>query len=473
MSRLLVVDDEPSICWAFSRLGQSLGHEVVTASSAEQALDIVVRQPPDAVVLDVRLPGLDGLTAMQQLRQRCGEPPIIVITAYGDLATAVEAVRQGAFEYLTKPFDLQTAERAVRRALARGPQPAPARGPENVAGLVGRSPVMQEVFKRIALAAAADASVLLCGESGTGKELAARAIHRYSRRADGPFVAVNLAALSPALAESELFGHVRGAFTGAEHERTGLLLQAHGGTLFLDEVADIPLPAQVKLLRALEHGEVLPVGASEPVKSDFRVLSATHQELLARIRDGQFRHDLYFRLAAFRIDLPPLRERSDDIGELAAHFLASATPSRASALGFSAQTLAELQRRPWYGNVRELRNAVEHAVIVARGGSLEPEHLPPPAPPVWPAAPSAELALEVRLAELVRQWAEQQLGKSADEGQLYDTLLRLVEPPLLEAALRRHRGQCAGAARTLGLHRTTLKKKLDQYGVASVGDADG
>lgn len=473
MSRLLVVDDEPSICWAFSRLGQSLGHEVVTASSAEQALDIVVRQPPDAVVLDVRLPGLDGLAAMQQLRQRCGEPPIIVITAYGDLATAVEAVRQGAFEYLTKPFDLQTAERAVRRALARGPLPAPARGPENVAGLVGRSPVMQEVFKRIALAAAADASVLLCGESGTGKELAARAIHRYSRRADGPFVAVNLAALSPALAESELFGHVRGAFTGAEHERTGLLLQAHGGTLFLDEVADIPLPAQVKLLRALEHGEVLPVGASEPVKSDFRVLSATHQELLARIRDGQFRHDLYFRLAAFRIDLPPLRERPEDIGELAAHFLAAATPRRESALGFSAQTLAELQRRPWYGNVRELRNAVEHAVIVARGGSLEPEHLPPPAPPVWPAAPSAELALEVRLAELVRQWAEQQLGKSADEGQLYDTLLRLVEPPLLEAALRRHRSQCAGAARTLGLHRTTLKKKLDQYGVASVTDSDG
>jgi len=473
MSRLLVVDDEPSICWALRRLGQSLGHDVVTASSAEQALDLVATQPPDAIVLDVRLPGMDGLAAMDQLRQRCGAPPIIVITAYGDLGTAVEAVRRGAFEYLTKPFDLQTAERAVRRALTHGPRPAPARGPENVAGLVGRSPVMQEVFKRIALAAAADASVLLCGESGTGKELAARAIHRYSRRADGPFVAVNLAALSPTLAESELFGHVRGAFTGADQERRGLLLQAHGGTLFLDEVADIPLPAQVKLLRALEHGEVLPVGASQPVKSDFRVVSATHQELLAKIRDGQFRHDLYFRLAAFRIDLPPLRDRPDDIGELAEHFLASATSRPESAPGFSAPTLDELGRRPWYGNVRELRNAVEHAVIVARSGSIEPEHLPPPAPPVWPAAPAAELALEVRLRELVRQWADQQLGQAAEEGRLYEDLLQLVEPPLLEAVLQRHHGQCAGAARTLGLHRTTLKKKLDQYGVASTGEPEG
>lgn len=473
MSRLLVVDDEPSICWALSRLGQSLGHEVVTASSAEQALELVACQPPDAVVLDVRLPGMDGLTAMKQLRQRCGEPPIIVITAYGDLNTAVEAVRQGAFEYLIKPFDLQTAERAMRRALARGPQVPPGVRAENVAGLVGRSPVMQEVFKRIALVAASEASVLLCGESGTGKELAARAIHRYSRRADGPFVAVNLAALSPSLAESELFGHARGAFTGAERERTGLLLQAHGGTLFLDEVADIPLPAQVKLLRALEHGEVLPVGASQPVNSDFRVVSATHQELLARIRDGQFRHDLYFRLAAFRIDLPPLRQRPDDIGELAEFFLSSAAVQRESASGFSAESLRELSRRLWYGNVRELRNAVEHAVIVARSGSIEPEHLPPPAPPVWPAAPTADRSFPDRLAELIRQWAEQQLAQPADEGRLYDDLLHMVEPPLLETVLQRHRGQCAGAARTLGLHRTTLKKKLDQYGVASAGESDG
>ena len=470
MPRMLVVDDEPSICWALNRLGQSLGHDVLTASSAEQALELAAQQPPDVVVLDVRLPGMDGLTAMKQLRERAGDPPVIIITAYGDLNTAVEAVRQGAFEYLIKPFDLATVERTVRRALARGPQSLPAARTENVAGLVGRSPVMQEVFKRIALAAASEASVLLCGESGTGKELAARAIHRYSRRADGPFVAVNLASLSPSLAESELFGHTRGAFTGAERERVGLLLQADGGTLFLDEVADIPLPAQVKLLRALEHGEFLPVGASQPVRSDFRVVSATHQELLAKIRDAQFRHDLYFRLAAFRIDLPPLRQRPDDIRELAEHFLSLVAHGREAAPDFSADSLREMEQRPWHGNVRELRNAVEHSVIVARSGSIEPEHLPPPAPPVWPAAQTAERALEDRLAALIRQWAEVQLAHSSDEGKLYEALLRVVEPPLLEAALEKHRGQCAGAARLLGLHRTTLRKKLDLYGVASAGE---
>jgi len=467
-----VVDDEPSICWALSRLGQSLGHEVVTASTGEQALDLAAQQPPDAVVLDVRLPGMDGLTAMQQLRERCGDLPVIIITAYGDLNTAVEAVRQGAFEYLIKPFDLETAERAVRRAMACGPQPAPAAPVEEAAGLVGRSPVMQEVFKRIALASASETSVLLCGESGTGKELTARAIHRYSRRADGPFVAVNLASLSPSLAESELFGHARGAFTGAERERAGLLLQAHGGTLFLDEVADIPLPAQVKLLRALEHGEVLPVGASQPVQSDFRVVSATHQELLAKIRDGQFRHDLYFRLAAFRIDLPPLRQRPDDIRELAEYFLALAAQRRESAPEFSPDTLGEMQRRLWYGNVRELRNAVEHAVIVARSGSIEPEHLPPPTPPVWPAAQAVDRSLADRLADLIRQWAEARLAQPAEEGLLHEELLRAVEPPLLAAVLERHHGQCAGAARMLGLHRTTLKKKLDQYGVESDGEPE-
>ena len=472
MSRLLVVDDESSICWALRRLGQELGHEVLTASSAEQALDVASRQAPDAVVLDVRLPGMDGLTAMRHLRRQCGEVPIIIMTAYGDLTTAVEAVRQGAFEYLIKPFDLQTAERAVRRALTGDPEPVPAVRTESVAGLVGRAPPMQEVFKRIALAAASDASVLLCGESGTGKELAARAIHRYSKRADGPFVAVNLAALNPSLAESELFGHTRGAFTGAEREHIGLLQQADGGTLFLDEAADIPLPAQVKLLRTLEHGEVLPVGAGRPVTSDFRVVSATHQDLLAQVRDGQFRHDLYFRLAAFRIDLPPLRQRPDDIQELAEYFLAQTAPRREAAAGFSAEALSRMQQRPWYGNVRELRNAVEHAVIVARGGRIESEHLPPPAPPIWSAAQTAQRPLDDRLAELIRQWAETQLAEAAGEGLLYEALLRAIEPPLLEAVLDKCRGQCAGAARILGLHRTTLKKKLDQYGVSATAEPE-
>jgi two-component system nitrogen regulation response regulator GlnG len=466
MAKLMVVDDEESICWALSRLGQGLGHEVTVASSAEQALELAAQDPPDAVVLDVRLPGISGLEAIGRLRQLSGDVPIIVITAYGDLKTAVDAVRQGAFEYLIKPFDLEAMERAIGRALAsRQPRAALAQG-QSVGGLVGRSPAMQQVFKQLALAAAADANVLLCGESGTGKELAARAIHKYSDRADGPFVAVNVAAISPALAESELFGHVRGAFTGAERERSGLLVQADGGTLFLDEVADIPLAAQIKLLRALEHGEVLPVGAGHPVMSDFRVVSATHQDLLAKVQRGEFRHDLYFRLSAFRVDLPPLRERRGDIRELAEHFLHLHGAGRQTKLPvFSESALAELERRPWYGNVRELRNAVEHALIVARAAIVEPEHLPAPADASWMPGLARPEGVDAQIAGLLLRWTESQLATGPQAGDLYEHLLRLVEPPFLRAALDAHHGQCAAAARALGLHRTTLRKKLEQYGI--------
>ncbi len=469
MAKLLVVDDEQSICWGLKQLGESLGHQVFTASSAEQALEILAANAPDCIVLDVRLPGMDGLAAIGKFRQILGAVPIIVITAYGDLNTAVRAVRGGAFEYLLKPFDLEQVQRALQRALdSRRAAEVRRSDAEPDGDLVGGSPQMQEVFKRIALAAASDACVLLCGESGTGKELAARAIHRYSLRANRPFVAVNIASLSPSLAESELFGHVRGAFTGADQSRAGLLVRADGGTLFLDEVADIPLPAQVKLLRALEHGEVLPVGSTEPVKTDFRIVSATHRSLLECVQQGTFRHDLYFRLCTFQIDIPPLRERPDDLRELAEHFLyhqRSATDAPRPTI--SHEALAELARRPWYGNVRELRNAVEHAVIVARGGTIAPEHLPPPLvrSQLFAAEPQDDPARQIH--GLIGRWAQSQLDdpNSDRDHTLYERLLELVEPPLFELALRQHKGQYAAAARSLGLHRTTLKKKLDQYGI--------
>ena len=446
-------------------------------------------------MLDVRLPGMDGLTAIEHFRQRVGHVPIVVITAYGDLGTAVEAVRNGAFEYIVKPFDLQQMERVIVRALESIQETGNAGrqtggdGPpvEHVGGIVGRTPAMQEVFKRIALVAASDASVLLCGESGTGKELAARAVHRYSNRAEGPFVAVNVGSLSPTLAESELFGHVRGAFTGADESHTGLLVRADGGTLFLDEVADIPLPTQVKLLRALEHGEVLPVGSSETVKTDFRVISATHQSLEKNIKQGAFRHDLYFRLCGFQIDLPPLRDRTDDMAELAEHFLfqfsrengprgagfpachdESAGSKACPTPRLSDEALAELKRRPWYGNVRELRNAVEHAAILARGGTIIPEHLPPPAEDPSAISPAGISNRESEITALLRQWAEAKLSDPAQANEVYAELLRLVEPPVLEAALEKHFGHCSQAARTLGLHRTTLKKKLDQHGLGEL-----
>lgn len=472
MPKVLVVDDEQSICWGLARLGESLGHEVVAASSAEQAFDHVEKSRPDVVILDVRLPGMDGLTAIKRFQEQCGTVPIIVITAYGDLQTAVEAVRRGAFDYIAKPFDVGKVKGALVRALASRPglSPVEAASGLRVEGMVGRSPVMQEVYKQIALAAASDASVLLCGESGTGKELAARAIHRYSPRAEGPFVAVNVAALSSSLAESELFGHVRGAFTGAEAPRVGLLAQADGGTLFLDEVADIPPPTQVKLLRALEQGEVTPVGGHEAVRTDFRVISATHRNLARRVEDGSFRHDLYFRLCAFQIDLPPLRDRPQDVGELAEHFTTTlAKPPGTPKVALTSEALAELERRPWRGNVRELRNAIDHALIMARGRAIMPEHLPQPSTAMV-VAPSDNVDAEVTAA--VRQWAEQNVGDAQWAGRLYERLIEVVEPPLLAAAMNQHKGQCAAAARRLGIHRTTLRKKLTDHGLDGDAAAD-
>jgi two-component system nitrogen regulation response regulator GlnG len=461
---ILVVDDEQSICWGLTRLGESLGHDVISASSAEQALRNIEANRPDLIVLDVRLPGMDGLAAIERFQDACGAVPIIVITAYGDLQTAVDAVRQGAFDYIAKPFDIAIIKSALVRALTREPAHPASTPAIHVEGIVGRSPAIQEVYKRIALAAASDAPVLLSGESGTGKELAARAIHRFSARAHRPFVAVNVASLSSTLAESELFGHVRGAFTGAEDSRTGLLLQANGGTLFLDEVADIPEATQAKLLRALEYGEVLPVGASEPMKTSLRVISATHRSLEDRVTAGLFRHDLYFRLCAFSIHLPPLRERPDDIADLAEYFTAElaklpGTPK----VAITAEALSELQRRPWHGNIRELRNAIDHALIMARGRVILPEHLPPPVKIVPEDRPRADV--QAAVAAAARKWAEEHANDEALYGQVYDRLVEIVEPPLLEVALQKHKGQVATAARALGMHRTTLRKKLEQHGV--------
>ncbi|MBN2024843.1 MAG: sigma-54-dependent Fis family transcriptional regulator [Pirellulales bacterium] len=465
MAHLLIVDDEQSICWGLRKLAEELGHRATIAASAEAGLEQARRDPPEVVFLDVRLPGRSGLDAMADFHRQLGPVPIIVMTAYGELATAVAAVRNGAFDYLTKPFDLGVAQRAIERALlapetsATPPRPRSAEGTEP---MVGASPPMQEVFKRIALVAASDACVHLQGESGSGKELAARAIHRYSRRAEGPFVPVNVASLSPSLAESELFGHVRGAFTGADQARRGLLEQAHGGTIFLDEVADIPLSIQVKLLRALEHGEVLPVGGDRPVRADFRIISATHQNLAQRVAEGAFRHDLYYRLVTFEIVIPPLRERREDIRPLVEHFLIQlAARAGKGRLAIAEEALAEIQRYPWYGNVRELRNALEHALVLARGGLITLEHLPPPAPPLAAAAAIRQDAL----AGLIRQWTQTQLDNPDAPRELYEAFLSLVEPPLFETAMRHFRGQCAPAARRLGLHRTTLRKKLDRFGI--------
>jgi two-component system nitrogen regulation response regulator GlnG len=455
--RILIVDDEEAVCWSLQRGFERAGYRVAVAPSAEAGFELAQREPIHAVFLDVRLPGMDGIAALSRLRQVTDDAPIIVITAHGNLTTAVRALEGGAFDYLAKPFDLSSALDAAARALSRR-VPAQPRASEEAPALdeiIGRSAPMQTVFKQIALVAPRDAGVLITGESGTGKELVARAIHRHSSRRDRPFIPVHVAALNPNLVESELFGHLRGAFTGATSNRPGLLSLADGGTVFLDEVADIPLPVQAKLLRVLEFNEVMPVGANQPQPLRLRVLSATHRPLARELESGRFRHDLFFRLNGFQIQLPPLRERGDDVIELAKHFLTQLEPR---CLPLPAETAALLKARTWPGNVRELRHALEHAAILARGAPLLPDHLPPPA-----AQPLSD-DVHAQLAALVRRWIADHLENiSGEPTNLHEELLREVEPALVAEVLARVGGNRVAASRWLGLARATVRKLIARY----------
>jgi two-component system nitrogen regulation response regulator GlnG len=466
MSNILIVDDEESICWGLSRLLGGEGHDVSVASSAEEGLEKVPAAKPDLVVLDVRLPGMDGLTAMSRFREVAGPVPIVVITAFGSLNTAVAALSEGAFDYLPKPFDLDQAAAVIHRALAMpehdessSSSTTPLPDDEE---LFGTSPAMQEVFKRIALVAPTDAAVLISGESGTGKELVARAIHRHSSRASAPLVPVNLASLSPTLVESELFGHVKGAFTGATASRQGLLELANGATVFFDEAGDIPLSVQVKLLRVLEQHEVTPVGDTRPRRTSFRVVAATNRKLRDECAEERFRQDLFFRLAVFEIHLPPLRERREDIPALAELFLRRAATPGNAVPQLLAETVRELCRRDWPGNVRELRNAIEHGALMARGGAIAPEHLPPAT--TLNESPSADSA--VALHQQVRTWTEQQLASPERNEELYERFLSATEPALFDAVLAATNQNRAQAAALLGIHRATLRKKLSGEGEA-------
>ncbi len=456
MSKILVVDDEQTICWGLEKLGKSLGHQVIVASSAEQGLRLAAECQPDLLILDVRLPGIDGLSAMEEFRRLLGLAPIVVITAFGELATAVKAVQNGAFEYVLKPFDLDEIRGTIRRAFLATQSRLGTETDLPVDGMLGKTPVMQAVFKQIALAASADVAVLLQGESGVGKATAARVIHRHSSCGTGPFVTANLAALDASQAEIELFGEMTG-----ELARPGLLVEADGGTLFLEEVTQIPLATQAKLLRALEQAEVVPGDGDQPVKPNFRMISSTDRNLPNKVQSGEFRQDLFYRLAAFEILLPPLRERQADIPVLARCF---AFQRRGRSVNFAEETINELISRAWHGNVRELRNAIDHALVVGRAGLILPEYLPAPLPAfqLEPGAPDSQGLL----GELAKQWADDLLGDPQSEGFVYEKFLQEVEPALLESAMDRFANECAPAARALGLHRTTLKRKLDQYGIA-------
>jgi len=455
MSRILIVDDEPAIGWSLRELFTDEGHSVEAAATVESGLAACARFVPDTVLLDVRLSGRDGIAALPEFKALVPRAPVVVMTAFGDLDTAVRAVDAGAFDYLVKPFDLERVSRTVARALAEGEASA-TRATRVTAGgphLVGSSPAMQEVFRQISLVAPSDLPVLITGATGTGKDVAARAIHAHGPRRGGPFVAVSLAALSPSVIESELFGHVRGAFTGATADRPGLFEQAAGGTVFLDEIGEAPLDVQVKLLRTLESREVVRMGSVAPRIVDVRVIAATNRDLPEAVAAGGFRADLYHRLRVFPIRMPALAEREGDLEPLAAHFLgAVAGEPRAMA----ADCLAALRARAWPGNLRELKHAVEYAAVVSRGGTLRAEHLPPAA-----AGETAPADADARLTAAVAAWVDAVFAAEAAgvEG-LHGRLMDLVEPAVVAGALAAAGGNRTVAAKILGLDRATLRAKL-------------
>ena len=471
MSRVLIIDDEPALCWSLAEALRQVGHTVQTAGSVEQARQRSAGFAADVIAVDVRLPGIDGLTALAEYRRDQPDVPVIVMTAFGDLPTAARAFADGAFDYLVKPFDLHAFTDVVARALQREPAELARSFETSDSELIGRSPAMQAVYRQLALIAPTPYPVLLLGETGTGKELAARAIHRHSRVAAGPWITVCPAALNPALIESELFGHVRGAFTGAQDARMGLFEAAAGGTLFLDEIADTPPAVQVKLLRVLETRRFTPVGSGEERTTTARFLAATHRNLPQMIAAGTFREDLYHRLSAFSVLLPPLRDRLEDLPLLVERLITLAGESLQPA-GIAPDFLAALSQRHWPGNVRELRNVVDHALVMARGRTLHAEHLPavPASPP--PETLTSTLTPEQKLTQALACWVRSQLETSPDPlpENLYATAHQQLDAALLPAVLGLTRQNRTAAARILGLDRATLRSRLRAINAGETSD---
>ena len=455
MAKVLVVDDEESIIWIFRKLIESLGHACLSAPTAEKGIEIARAEQPELIFMDVKLPGMDGLTALEEVRRVAPRSKYVVITAHGSLDTAVRAMKLGAVEHLSKPVELDAARALIQGALKGGGvnrEVEALRKAGGLSGIVGKSPGMQEVFKKIAAVAGSDATVLLIGESGTGKELLARAVHYNSARSSGPFEAINCASIPETLLESELFGHEKGAFTGAVRQKPGKFEVAGGGTVFLDEVGEISLAAQVKLLRFLEDRKFERVGGTESIGVDIRIVSATNQNLEERVREGRFREDLYFRLNVVRIDIPPLRERREDVPLLVAYFL-----DLARGAGVTTDALEALKNHSWPGNVRELRNAIERGVVLARGTPIRPEHLPET---VTSPRPLGESDLEARIRELVEKLVAQ--GQAGD---LYRHVEARWEKALLRRVLEQTGSNQVKAAELLGINRMTLRKKMEQHGL--------
>lgn len=461
-ARVYVVDDDRAIRWV---LEQSLAQpdlDVTSFEDADTAFEAIRRLPPDVLVTDIRMPGTDGLALMSSARSLCPHLPVIVTTAHSDLDSAVASYQSGAFEYLPKPFDVDEALSLVRRAVAHSRERghAPAQTPQEQAPLpeiIGEAPAMQEVFRAIGRLSHSNITVMINGASGTGKERVARALHQHSPRARGPFVALNMAAIPQALMESELFGHEKGAFTGANTLRRGRFEQADGGTLFLDEIGDMPADTQTRLLRVLSDGEFYRVGGHVSVKANVRIIAATHQHLEKRVEEGQFREDLFHRLNVIRIRLPLLAERREDIPLLAQHFLAQAARDLATEPKvLTPQAEAYIAQLPWPGNVRQLENTCRWLTVMASGREILVEDMPPDLK--VPRAAAAEPAVEQDWQHAFRHWVDRTLRNG--HTQLLETATPDFERILIETALKHTHGRKGDAATLLGWGRNTLTRKL-------------
>jgi len=457
---MLVIDDEQAICLAFQRFFQARGWTVQVASGVARGRALYRENRPDVVFLDVRLADGNGLDLLTRLREEDPDACVVVITAYGSLDTATRALRGQAFDFLVKPLDLdkaaELADAARRRRLPAAAGAGDADAAANPGGIVGTSPVMQALYKQIACIAMADESVLVTGETGVGKELVVRAIHEYSERRDRPFLAVNCGALPEHLVESELFGHVRGAFTGAHADRPGRFECADGGTLFLDEVGELPLPAQAKLLRVLDTGVVERLGSSRPLKLAVRVITATNRNLEEEIQAGRFRADLYYRLAVLRIEVPRLADRAGDILLLANHFLAKRLAGAGrSRPELSPEAAAVLQGYAWPGNVRELKHVVEQAAVLATGGVIRPEQLP-----ALVRGGGDPGAARADAADFHALTAAYLAGSGRSLENLYQAVVEVAEAEAIRFALACHAGNQTEAAAQLGIHRNTLRNRI-------------
>jgi two-component system nitrogen regulation response regulator GlnG len=465
MTRILVVDDDAAIRTVVAQALRRAGHDVQTAETLAQADRMLATRVPDVLVTDVILPDGDGIARAKEIGERLPQLPIIILSAQNTLTTAVRAAEVGAYEYLPKPFDLDDLTRAVAGALARGavmPQPEVSEDP--ALPLIGRSPAMQDVYRIIARVLSNDLTVLISGESGTGKELVARAIHDLGARQAAPFVAINMAAIPRELIEAELFGHERGAFTGAAVRNAGRFEQAAGGTLFLDEIGDMPMEAQTRLLRVLQSGEFTTVGGARTMRANVRVVAATNRDLTQQVASGQFREDLFYRLNVVPIPLPALRERRQDIPLLARHFLESAAAQGLPRRQLSDEAQTSLSAHDWPGNVRELENLMRRLAVLARDELIDAatirDLLGAPG-----ATEMADTGIAAAVRHLVERIARERPG-ALEDGTLYDRVIGEVERPLIETMLARHGGNQLRTASALGLNRNTLRKRLTELNIA-------